>query len=906
MHIGTAIGARPRRSRVVRIRADHKERPVTAKHAQSPKHERQLGASRPRPQVAPDRMPWRRRLSVSLIFAVTVLTIFASYTAYEVLSNFRDVRAKASDNVEWSLSQVELETRDFLNAIETSMLQPEADLDQLRLRYDVLYSRIATVAVSPVYRRLSSVPEFDAALTRIQAVIKNALPIVDSSDPELRAALPQLARDTVALRNDTRTLSLKGLAFFAALSDRQRADVTETLLRLTALIVLLLTALVALVVHLFNIYRLTREHGQALAEANMRMTTILTTSLDGVLVTDYAGRILEFNKACEDIFGYKYEDVRGRNVIELIAPPHTRAKHKAALDRMLNGRSGHFAGKGRIRTDMHRADGSVFPGEIAVEVAEEDGRKIFLGFLRDISDRDAAEKELMETRDQALAGERAKAEFLAVMSHEIRTPLNGMLGNLSLLNDTALDAAQTRYIRNMEISGRVLMRHVDTVLDIARHEAGMLEIKLGCTDLSMLLQELVDSQLSSAGTRGNALSWRWEGTPKAWVCTDRAALEQVLLNLIGNAIKFTHNGSITVEAEALPETIEGIPVTELRVTDTGIGIAEDRQEKVFDDFVTNDTALGQVPGGTGLGLGIARRIVTAMGGTIGVESASGQGSVFWVRLPMAPARRPAQTTTPSAPAPNVSRRVLLVEDNAINRELAEEMLLKAGHEVISAEDGLQGVEQAATAGFDVILMDIAMPHMDGLQATLAIRTGDGPNKDTPIIAVSANILPPERTRLKQAGMSGFLSKPLDRNAFHSALQTLSTQEIAPAQEQEVARHQTSDLHMDIDQLITNRDGMPPETFARLLTRFLEEGDALEAAIAAPERQSAVIAGQCHHLAGASAVFGAQDLNKHLVAADSAAKTGDDAAFEAALVALPPLWQQTKTSLLAHLPSDAAE
>ncbi|MBO9474493.1 response regulator [Shimia sp. R10_1] len=856
-----------------------------------------------RTQPSPDRSPWHRGLSIGLIIAATVLTVFSTYTAYEVISNFREVRAKASDNVEWSLSQVELETRDYTAAIETAMLSPEDDLSRLRLRYDILYSRVTTIVSSPVYQRLTSVPEFEAALARVDTMVRGALPIIDAPNAELRTALPLLAQDIENLRNDTRTLSLKGLTFFAELSDRQRATVTQTLLRLTALIVLLLIALVALVIHVFNIYRLSRQHSQALSEANHRMSTILTTSLDGVLVTDSAGRLIEFNKACEDIFQYKFEDIRGQNVVDLIAPHETHAMHKAALKRMINGGSGHFAGRGRVRTDLKRADGTVFPGEISVEMAEENGQRIFLGFMHDISDRVAAEKELVQTRDQALAGERAKAEFLTVMSHEIRTPLNGMLGNLSLLNDTKLDASQTRYIRNMEISGRVLMRHVDTVLDIARHEAGVLNISLACTDLSVLLQELVDSQLSAASARGNALSWRWEGTPRVWVRTDRAALEQVLLNLIGNAIKFTQEGAITVEAEALPESIDGTPVIELRVSDTGIGISEDRVNQVFEDFVTADTGLGMVPGGTGLGLGIARRIVTAMGGTIGVESTIGHGSVFWVRLPMAPGRRPAQTAQTQRPKEQIKRRVLLVEDNAINRELAEEMLRNAGHMVVTAADGAQAVQRATLNGFDVILMDIAMPVMDGLQATLAIRAGSGPNKNTPIIAVSANILPTERARLAEAGMNGFLSKPLDRAAFETTLQTLAT---APDPEAPEEDSVAPDDLVDAKALNNNREGLPLDTFARLLTRFLDEGDALQSAITDPYRDAAAVAKMCHNMAGASAVFGARNLHAQLVAADSAAKTQDPAAFEDALIALPAVWKKTRAALMDHMPSDAAE
>ncbi|MBO9478839.1 response regulator [Shimia sp. R11_0] len=859
---------------------------------------------------------WRRAFGAALVACAAALSVVAAFTAYEVLTNFREFRTEASDNIEWSLAQTELETRDFTAALETAMLDPEGDLDRLRLRYDIFYSRIVTMLNSPNYQRLNVTPEFEGALQRVRRFLDSSVALIDGPDADLRAALPLLAEQSGHLRNDTRTLSLKGLTYFAEHADDRRERVTGTLLRLTFSAVLLVAALVALIIHVFSLYRRTHEHNQAIEQANDRMNTILTASFDGVMVIDSAARVLEFNKACEVMFQHHFEDIKGRNFLDFGVAADKRAQHAKALERIIAQQANHVAGTGPIRMDAQRGDGTLFPVEVSLETAQEDDRIIVIAFIHDISDRIAAEHELVRARDSALAGEKAKAEFLTVMSHEIRTPLNGLLGNLSLLNDTAPNDTQLRYIRNMEISGRVLMRHVDTVLNIARYEAGVTAVSVADTDLTMMLQELVDSQLSAATAHGSALSWRWEGTPFPWVRTDRAAVEQVLLNLIGNAIKFTENGAITIEAEALPDDDDTMTLVEFRVIDNGVGIAEDRIARVFEDFVTNDSTYGRVPGGTGLGLGIASRIVKTLGGDIGVESTQGVGSVFWFRLPLEKGDRPSEATVPTPSTDQMPLNILVVEDNIINCELTEEILINEGNTATCVNNGLEALEHAKVHKYDLILMDISMPVMDGLQATVAIRNSDGPNTDTPIIAFSANILPAERERLLAHGMDGFLAKPLNRTALQERLQQAYAdgrdhpQDLDDITGEKVHADATEDIFdtnspyplLDILAFQNNRTGLPDATFQRLLSRFVDEGDALNAAITAPYRNSSKVARMCHDLASASAVFGARAYHERLITADTATKQNDTAAFENELTTLPALWHKTRAALIAQVPA----
>jgi PAS domain S-box-containing protein len=697
------------------------------------------------------------------------------------------------------------------------------------------------------------------------------------------------------IRETTRRLSVSGLMFFALDGDASRAAITNMLLQLAALAALLLTTLVAMIGYILSIYRKSRTRGVALEQANQRMQTILKTSLDGVIVTDLDGRVLEFNAAAEQILGFRFDEVRGRTIIALISPEDTLARHLAAAERIRARAKDTIEGKGRITLRAKRANGEIFPLELSIQRADDGQQEVFIAFLHDISKRVSAEKELHETRDRALAGERAKAEFLTMMSHEIRTPLNGVLGNLALMNDTALTTTQTRYLRNMDISGRVLMRHVDSVLDVTRFQSGKLEFDIACTDLSKLLSELIDSQLGQAETRGTLLLWRWVGARMEWGRTDRAALEQILLNLLGNAIKFTPGGRITVEVEKLPRMVGEKHMMEFRVIDTGIGIPPNKIDTVFDDFVTSDASFGRETGGTGLGLGITRRIARGLGGSVGVESTPGEGSLFWVRLPMEQGRDPSIAPVEPAPISPRHMSVLLVEDNAINREVATEILERDGHVVAATNDGQSGVDQAQTTRFDLILMDIAMPGMDGLQATRAIRHGNGASKDVPIIAVSANVLPQEKDRFLAAGMNGFLPKPLDIQDMRQVLlgQTSTASEAAPL----------TDL-LDLGQLNANRDGMGYATFERLLERFIEEVDALVAKTATlSDSDLDTIACSLHTSAGSAAVFGATRLRRTLLEAEVSAKAKTHETTERVLSELPAIWAQTKSSLL-DLPSAA--
>ncbi|TMV76750.1 response regulator, partial [Thioclava sp. BHET1] len=393
----------------------------------------------------------------------------------------------------------------------------------------------------------------------------------------------------------------------------------------------------------------------------------------------------------------------------------------------------------------------------------------------------------------------------------------------------------------------------------------------------------------------------------------------VLINLVSNALKFTHNGTVSIEVEALGRSGARRAV-EFRVTDTGCGIAEADLERVFLDFETLDSSYGRNAGGTGLGLGIARRLVKAMGGEIGAESEQGEGSLFWLRVPLEidlGADRPEER--PVSPVLSRPLDLLVVEDNAINRLVLREMLTAEGHSVTEAENGADGVRRAEAHRFDAILMDISMPVMDGPQATREIRAGQGRSRDIPIIAVTAHALPQEMEAFRAAGMSDCVTKPIEPVELGRALarccgggeaegETLPA--AAPPEEREAGESKAGDGEIgdgeaaalvDPTQLHWLGSRLPPEQMQALITRYLGELDAALAELGAAEgggQAMTELLALVHRTAGSASVLGLVALHRRLAEAERLGKAGDRPAMLAALAALGGIWAISRPELLS--------
>ncbi|MFZ9335996.1 MAG: response regulator [Burkholderiaceae bacterium] len=409
-----------------------------------------------------------------------------------------------------------------------------------------------------------------------------------------------------------------------------------------------------------------------------------------------------------------------------------------------------------------------------------DGAGNFTGYRgssTDISWRKEKEEELRRITAAAEAANVAKSDFLATMSHEIRTPMNGIVGLTQLALETPVTREQREYLEGVRQSADSLLLIINDILDLSKIEARQMELESVDFDLAPLLDSVVRPQQIVASGKGLQLTLQMAPGLPARACGDPGRLRQVLLNLVGNAMKFTERGSITIEVAPLPG-LPGMGAAQqhlgFRIVDTGVGIPEDKLGRLFVPFSQADSSTARRYGGTGLGLAISKQLVEMMGGQIGVHSTPGQGSVFHFSVVLDAARAPE--TLPAALAPLArpirALRVLVVEDHPINQQLAQRMLEKAGHEVHLALSGEEGIAQWRSLKPDLILMDMQMPVMDGLQATRAIRAEElasGRTEHVPIIAMTANAFAEDRQMCLDAGMDGYLSKPVKPDVLNQAI-----------------------------------------------------------------------------------------------------------------------------------------
>ena len=512
------------------------------------------------------------------------------------------------------------------------------------------------------------------------------------------------------------------------------------------------------------------------AEKALRLTQLsVDKAADTVFWILPDGSLFYVNEqACRHL-GYSRDELLGMSVSDFDPDynPEAFREHWLQLRTLGNMR---FESKNR------RKDGTLVPVEVNANYIHFEQQAYSFAFVRDISERKQAEADLIEAKQAAEAANIAKSRFLATMSHEIRTPMNGMLGMAQLLVDDPPSAEHTQnYARTILHAGQMLLRLLNDILDLAKIESGKLTLEAGIVQPTAIIQETETLFISMTQAKGLKFSACWQTPGEPRYRGDPHRLQQMLTNLVNNAIKFTPQGEVRIEARAVAE--EGSRTwLEFAVRDTGIGIAADQQARLFQPFSQADNTTTREFGGSGLGLSIVHRLAQAMGGEVGVESTPGQGSRFWFRVPLEPlpAASDSRATprTPSRPAeptdsPQLTGQILIVEDYAFNQMLVETMLQKIGLTTQTVDNGQQAVEavMAETHPIDVILMDVQMPVMDGHTATEHIRAWEQTQQRArlPIIALTADAFPEDRARCLSAGMDDYLPKPLVMNDLIAVL-----------------------------------------------------------------------------------------------------------------------------------------
>ncbi len=515
---------------------------------------------------------------------------------------------------------------------------------------------------------------------------------------------------------------------------------------------------------------------QELRLSESKLNSIFTSVPEAIVVSDAKGLIVQCNAATAEIFGYTLQELLGQNISTLMQPQE-RSAHDGYLDAYAQTGRKRLMNQPRVVQGM-RKEGTLFPVRVTISETRVDDAHFYIGVMQDFTAIQHAQDLLVDAKNKAEQANRMRGEFLANMSHEIRTPMNGILGMTELAMTTEDTHVQKEYLSLARDSASHLLNIINQILDFSKIEAGALELEQLTVCPAQLIRHTARSLEQLAQAKGVRL--RVENDPglPELVWMDPVRMRQVLTNLIGNAIKFTDEGQVTIRSKVSPTAQEGVVDIEVSVIDTGIGFDNARKDALFSPFTQADGSITRSYGGTGLGLAITRSLMQLMGGDISAHSEPGKGACFTIRFPAksvsAATVQEGAVSAAALDSEETSIRplsVLLVEDHEINRKLAQIMLQRMGHHFVLANDGQQALDCLEKETFDLVLLDVMMPVMDGMTALKTWREREAERQlpRTTVLMVTAHAMTGDRERFIAAGADGYVSKPMSEAALRKEI-----------------------------------------------------------------------------------------------------------------------------------------
>ncbi|OGV44910.1 MAG: hypothetical protein A2017_21125 [Lentisphaerae bacterium GWF2_44_16] len=501
------------------------------------------------------------------------------------------------------------------------------------------------------------------------------------------------------------------------------------------------------------------EEKASISENNYR--TLFENAGDAIFIHQGKDPFIDVNEIACGLTGYSRDELLLRNTFDMVDIASYRPSFDIIMETMKNELHTIFT------VDIISKNGARIPVEISSKQISYYGKNVFLSICRDISERRSVENNLLRAKEEAELANRTKSEFLANMSHEIRTPMNGVIVLSHLLSETNLSEEQRDYAESLIVSGENLLKIINDILDFSKVESGKMELEMHPFYLYQTLSEVIKVISHKALEKHVEMQLKFDNSVPIRVIGDQTRIRQILINIIGNAVKFTEKGYVRTSVSLDKKKDDGKVFIRFIIEDTGIGIEKNNINRIFEKFSQEDFSTTRKHGGTGLGLAISQELIKLMGGDIGVESQKGKGSVFHFTIPFHLADNEEKTETTKLYKISEDdvkvfnqKRVLLAEDNPVNQKLTAKLFSKLGLMVDVASDGNEALELFKKQNYSIIFMDCRMPVMDGYEASRLIRLTSSEKRNIPIIALTANAMPGDREKCLESGMNDYLPKPL--------------------------------------------------------------------------------------------------------------------------------------------------